>query len=123
VAEVTSAPKPFAGMPLPFLVFLMLTRVVAVLTGMRRWGFRAYAVGASETVARYSRLDIRRIQVTTYTIAGLLSSMAGLSTLATTNAASVSFGTSFLLLPSSWPCSPAWTPTAGRACCWASRWR
>lgn len=86
------------AMPLPFVVFLLLTGVLAVLTGMRRWGFRVYVVGASETVARYSRLDVPRIQVTTYAIAGVLSSMAGLSTLATTNAASVSFGTSYLLL-------------------------
>lgn len=86
------------AMPLPFVVLLLLTGALALLTGTRRWGFRAYVVGASETVARYSRLDVRRIQVTTYTIAGMLSSMAGLSTLATTNAASVSFGTSFLLL-------------------------
>ena len=87
-----------AGLPLPFVVFLLLTGALAVLTGMRRWGFRAYVVGASETVARYSRLDVRRIQVVTYVIAGMLSAMAGLSTLATTNAASVSFGTSYLLL-------------------------
>lgn len=86
------------GLPLPFVIFVLLAVGLGVLTGRRRWGFRAYVIGASDTVALYNRYDIRRVQLATYTIAGMLSSVAGLITLASTNAASVSFGTSFLLL-------------------------
>lgn len=86
------------GFPIPLLIFLALAVGLSVLTTRTRWGFRAYAVGASEEVSRFGRLSVERIQVTTYLISGLLAATAGLISFARTDAANVSFGSSQLIL-------------------------
>jgi simple sugar transport system permease protein len=88
----------FAALPGMLWLFLALTGLLAAVTGYRRWGFRAYMVGSSDVVARYSRINVRRVQIMAYTASGVLSAGAGLLILARTNAASVTFGTTYLLL-------------------------
>jgi simple sugar transport system permease protein len=86
------------GIPIPLLVFIGLAVGLSVLTTRTRWGFRAYALGASEEVSRFGRISVERIQVTTYFISGMLAATAGLLSFARTDAANVSFGSSQLIL-------------------------
>lgn len=86
------------GLPVPFLVFIALAVVLGVATRRTPWGFRAYAVGSSEPASRYGRLPVPTVQVMTYLASGLLAAMAGLITLARTDAANVSFGSSYLII-------------------------
>jgi len=87
-----------AGIPVPFLLFVVLAVGLTVATTKTRWGYRAYMVGASERAARFGQLPVERIQIETYMISGLLASTAGLVILARTSAANVSFGGSYLIL-------------------------
>lgn len=86
------------GVPIPLLIFVGLAVGLSVLTTRTRWGFRAYALGASEEVSRFGRLSVERIQVTTYLVSGMLAATAGLISFARTDAANVSFGSSQLIL-------------------------
>lgn len=87
-----------AVIPVPFLVFVAIAAILAVVTTKTQWGFRAYMVGASEVASRYGRLPVDKVQTATYVTSGLLAASAGLIVVARTNAANVSFGSSFLLL-------------------------
>lgn len=86
-----------AGVPVSFLIFLLVVAVLAFVTLRTPFGFRMYAVGASTRVSRYARLDVERVQVSTYMLSGFIASVAGLVMFASTNAANVSFGSSFLI--------------------------
>ena len=85
-------------LPVPFLVFVVIAAVLAVVTTKTQWGFRGYMIGASEVASRYGRLPVQRVQMVTYITSGVLAASAGLIVVARTNAANVSFGSSFLVL-------------------------
>lgn len=86
-----------AGIPVAFLLFALLVAALALITTKTRFGFRMYALGASEKVSRFARMDVERAQVVTYIVSGVLASVAGLVMFAGTNAANPSFGSSFLI--------------------------
>jgi len=56
------------------LVHLALTRTV--------WGRHIYAIGGDERVARQSGVDVRRVRVSAYVVAGALAAVAGIITAA-----------------------------------------
>ena len=87
----------FLYLPISFWLFLLMTLVLAFVTTRTRFGFQIYALGASEKVSRFGRLHVERTQVLTYLLSGVLASVAGVLMLASTNAANVSFGSSFLI--------------------------
>lgn len=85
------------GIPVSFLVFALVVALLSFITLRTRFGFRMYALGASEKVSRFARIDVEQVQVRTYVLSGLIASIAGLIMFAGTNAANVSFGSSFLI--------------------------
>lgn len=85
-------------LPVPFLLFVVVAAALGLVTTRTKWGFRAYLLGASEVASRYGRLPVDRVQMTTYMTSGVLAASAGLIVVARTNAANVSFGSSFLVL-------------------------
>lgn len=85
------------GVPASFLVFVLVVAVLAFITLRTRFGFRMYSVGASEKVSRFARVNVEQVQVRTYMLSGLIAAVAGLVMFAGTNAASVSFGSSYLI--------------------------
>ncbi len=87
----------FAGVPVSFLLFALVVAALAFITLRTRFGFRLYSIGASEKVSRFARIDVERVQITTYVLSGLLAATAGLVMFAGTNAANVSFGSSYLI--------------------------
>lgn len=85
------------GVPVAFLLFALVTAMLSFITVRTQFGFRVYSVGASEKVSRFARMDVERVQILTYLLSGVLASVAGLLMFASTNAANVSFGSSFLI--------------------------
>lgn len=85
------------GVPVAFLIFLLVVAALSFITLRTRFGFRMYSVGASDKVSRFARLDVERVQVSTYMLSGVIASIAGLVMFASTNAANVSFGSSYLI--------------------------
>lgn len=85
------------GLPVPFLLFLLVLVCLMFVTLRTRFGFRVYSVGASEKVSRFARIDVEGVQVRTYMLSGFIASVAGLLMFAGTDAANVSFGSSYLI--------------------------
>lgn len=86
-----------AGMPMTFVIFLALLAVCTVITLKTRTGFHMYALGESDKVARFSRLPVSRTILLTYAASGTLAAIAGLIMFSSTNAANVSFASSYLM--------------------------
>ena len=68
----------FLGMPLPVWIMLGLVVVFVVVTQRTRFGRHLYAVGGNERAARLTGLNVPRIKLAVYTLAGALAAVAGL---------------------------------------------
>lgn len=65
------------GVPVPVWASVCLVIVFVVVTKKTRFGRYIYAVGGNERAARLSGLNVNRIKVAIYTLAGGLSAIAG----------------------------------------------
>ncbi|HYB05348.1 MAG TPA: ABC transporter permease, partial [Methyloceanibacter sp.] len=65
------------GIPVSFLIFAVLLIAGTLILRRTRFGLYLYAVGGSELAARLTRINVMRVQVSTYVIAGLCSALAG----------------------------------------------
>jgi ribose transport system permease protein len=68
----------FLGMPMPVWIMLALVAVFVVVTRRTRFGRHIYAVGGNERAARLTGLNVARIKIAVYTLAGALAGVAGL---------------------------------------------
>jgi ribose transport system permease protein len=68
----------FLGMPMPVWIMLALVAVFVVVTRRTRFGRHLYAVGGNERAARLTGLNVPRIKLAVYTLAGALAGVAGL---------------------------------------------
>ncbi len=68
----------FLGAPVPVWISGLLVLLFMVVTKKTRFGRYIYAVGGNEQAARLSGIDVDRIKLWVYTIAGGLSAVAGL---------------------------------------------
>ncbi len=68
----------FLGMPMPVWIMLALVAVFVVVTRRTRFGRHIYAVGGNERAARLTGLNVPRIKLAVYTLAGALAGVAGL---------------------------------------------
>ncbi len=66
------------GVPVPVWISVCLVVVFMVVTKKTRFGRYIYAVGGNERTARLSGLNVDRIKVAVYALAGGLSAIAGL---------------------------------------------
>ncbi|TXK84960.1 ABC transporter permease [Paenibacillus sp. N3.4] len=89
-----SAPNSFSifgervgGIPVPALCFLILGVIFIIMLKFTKFGRHVYAIGGNATAAHLSGININRIKIMIYVIAGVLSAIAG-----TVHAAQVSQG-------------------------------
>lgn len=85
------------GIPVSFLVFVLAVAVLSFVTLRTRFGFQMYSLGASAKVSRFARIRVEQVQIRTYLLSGVIASIAGLVMFAGTDAANVSFGSSYLI--------------------------
>ena len=86
-----------ALMPMSFVIFLLLLAGFTLVTLKTRFGFHMYTIGESNKVARFARIPVDRTILVVYASSGVLASIAGLLMFASTNAANVSFASSYLM--------------------------
>jgi ribose transport system permease protein len=60
------------AVPTPVWIWFLLAALLAVLLHSTRYGRHVCAVGSNERVARYSAIDVDRVRLWTYLIAGLM---------------------------------------------------
>jgi ribose transport system permease protein len=68
----------FAGIPLPVWISGIIVFLAVVLTRKTRFGRYIYAIGGNENAARLSGININRIKIAVYTIAGALAAVGGI---------------------------------------------
>ncbi|ADI13831.1 ABC transporter permease [Truepera radiovictrix] len=80
------------GVPYPVLVFAAVAVLGSVLLHRTRFGRYCYAIGSNERVARYSAIDVDRVQTLTYVLQGLCVSVATIIYVPRLGSASASTG-------------------------------
>lgn len=85
------------GVPTPVWIAAGLVVAFVLLTKKTRLGRYVYAVGGNEQTAKLSGLNVGRIKVLVYTIAGALSAVAGLITISRLDSAQPNAGTGYEL--------------------------
>lgn len=85
------------GLPLPFIVFTLITGLVTVLLNKTVFGFKLYMIGANPTATLFSGVNNFKITISSYMVTGLLAAMAGIVLISRTNSAKADYGTSYTL--------------------------
>jgi inositol transport system permease protein len=70
--------QPPMGLPIPIIILAVVAVGAHIMLNNTRFGRHIYAIGGNEQAARISGLNVGRIKIGVYTIAGLLAGLAGL---------------------------------------------
>lgn len=89
---------PFWGVPLPFALFIAVAVVLAVVLRFSSFGKRLFLLGSNPTAAFFAGIPVRRMLFATYTLAGVLASIAGFIIAARTSSVKWDYGTSYVLV-------------------------
>jgi simple sugar transport system permease protein len=84
--------------PVPLVLFAALAVALHVLLTRTGFGLRLTMYGANPVAALFAAVNIDRILLKVYVIAGMLSSVAGLIIMSRANSAKADYGSSYLLL-------------------------
>jgi ribose transport system permease protein len=85
------------GLPVPFIVFLIVFVIAVIFERFTRWGRTVYAIGGNAEAARLSGLHVRSTRAALYILSGLSGGVAGVLILGQLSAASPQVGATFLL--------------------------
>ncbi len=86
------------GIPVPLILFAILALVLHLILTRTAFGLRVTMYGANPLAALYAAIDINRMLLKVYVIAGMFSSVAGLIIMSRANSAKADYGSSYLLL-------------------------
>jgi len=86
------------GIPVPLILFAALAYALHVLLTRTPFGLKVTMYGANPRAAFFAALDIDRIILKVYTLAGMFSAVAGLVIMSRANSAKADYGSSYLLL-------------------------
>lgn len=86
------------GVPVPLILFGLLAVGLHLLLTRTAFGLRVSMYGANPLAALYAAVDINRLLLKVYVIAGMLASTAGLVIMSRANSAKADYGSSYLLL-------------------------
>lgn len=87
----------FLGMPIQVWTCAAIVAIVVVVLRKTRFGRYVYAVGGNERAAKLSGLNIKRIKLLVYTMAGALSAVGGLIVTSKLNSATPTAGDGYEL--------------------------
>jgi len=68
----------FLGLPIPFLIFVFLAILTAVVMKRTVYGRQLYAVGGNERAATLTGLNVDRLKMSVYVISAVLAGLAGI---------------------------------------------
>ncbi len=88
----------FMGIPIPFIIFLILALFVSVILRKTPFGIANYLIGSNETATRFSGVNIKKILITTYALSGLFCGIASTIMTSRFNSAKTGYGSSYLLI-------------------------
>lgn len=87
-----------AGIPVPLILFALLAVLLHLILTRTAFGLRLTMYGSNPLAALYAAIDINRMLLKVYLIAGMFASVAGLIVMSRANSAKADYGSSYLLL-------------------------
>jgi simple sugar transport system permease protein len=88
----------FFQVPISFCIFLAAALVLGWVLKRTPFGLRLYLMGTNQRAAFYAGVPNARMLIATYTLCGLLASLAGLVSVTHTMSAKWDYGNSYLLI-------------------------
>lgn len=86
------------GVPIPFVIFLVMLLAVGWLLRQSPFGIRLFLLGTNAKAARYAGISQARMLIATYALCGLLAAVAGVIIAARTASVKSDYGNSYLLI-------------------------
>ncbi len=68
----------FLGIPMPVWITAIVVVLAIILTKKTKFGRHIYAIGGNESAARLSGININKVKIWVYAIAGILSAVGGI---------------------------------------------
>lgn len=86
-----------AGIPMPFIVFVLVVVVFSFIMGRTKFGKRVHLVGTNAKASKFAGIDNVSVLVRAYMLSGIASAIAGLLSLSRINSAKADFGSSYTM--------------------------
>ena len=86
-----------AGIPMPFIVFVLMIVVISFIMGKTKFGKRVPLVGTNEKASKFAGINTVSVLIRTYMLSGIVSAVAGLLSLSRINSAKADFGSSYTM--------------------------
>lgn len=90
--------KDILKIPIPFLIFIVLTAATYLLLNQTTFGFKVRMLGSNPTAANFSGINNRAILMKVYIISGVLSSITGILIMGRTMSAAYEYGSTIYVL-------------------------
>lgn len=86
-----------AGIPMPFIVFVLMIVVISFIMGKTKFGKRVHLVGTNEKASKFAGINTVSVLIRAYMLSGIVSPVAGLLSLSRINSAKADFGSSYTM--------------------------
>jgi simple sugar transport system permease protein len=86
------------GVPIPFVIFILAVLAFSWVLTRTRFGFRLYLMGTNAKAAHFTGIDNKAVLLSTYTLSGLVASVAGIVIASRASSVKWDYGTSYLLI-------------------------
>ena len=86
-----------AGIPMPFIVFVLMIVVISFIMGKTKFGKRVQLVGTKEKASKLAGINTVSVLIRAYMLSGIVSAVAGLLSLSRINSAKADFGSSYTM--------------------------
>lgn len=87
----------FIGIPLPVWISAVIVLIAIIITQRTKLGRYIYALGGNENAAKLSGVNIKKVKITVYSIAGALAAVGGIIVTSRLDSAQPNAGTSYEL--------------------------
>lgn len=86
-----------AGIPMPFVIFVLMIIVISFIMGKTKFGKRVHLVGTNEKASKFAGINTVSVLIRAYMLSGIVSAVAGLLSLSRINSAKADFGSSYTM--------------------------
>lgn len=88
----------FIGVPIPFIIFFVLTVLMYIILTRTSFGFKVRMLGTNPVAANFTGIDTQGVLLKVYALSGILSSITGVLIMGRTMSAAYEYGTTTYVL-------------------------
>ncbi len=86
------------GVPIPFLLFILVCLLLAVLLNRSVFGVSLYLLGSNPTAARFANIQVRSVLLRTYILSAFFSALTAFIMMGQLNSVKANYAESYLLV-------------------------